>query len=215
MQKTFITIIVSVMLTSMILIGSFVFWKNFSQSSMNKEVDIQKDVDEMMERKEEEFVKSEIVSEPEQEIDDCGNEEKWEALRNEADKLNKTEFENTIYKTDEIAIDLGKYGFKLDGDMVVFGGYIPGMPPCSLKMYRRYNLKKIDYKNKDDLIKFVKSEEYVDEIEGREIGSLKLKEVKVIDSFDIVLWEEWSPYPSYTLYAEIIGKKNNFLISIG
>lgn len=68
MQKTIVTVSVTVLLTTLILVSVFMFIQN--KQIVNKDVDIQKSVDEMVEEQENKFVKSEIVSDKQDDVDE-------------------------------------------------------------------------------------------------------------------------------------------------
>jgi len=145
--------------------------------------------------------------------DECTSPEEIEKMQNERDSHNKQVAVETKYSNSTLgvsSIDFGKYGFKvIDNGEIGFGPWIIVGGPCAYENSQLYNLTFTEKRLKEEIVKDVKKNEYGDIDEP---GWLKFREVKRINDFDAVVWEEGGAYPTYKLFFEVPGKIRNYHI---
>lgn len=137
--------------------------------------------------------------------------EEKEELYSEIDIHNNQIASEVIYSNPEKgiqSINLGKHGFIVNDDGSVSFGKWSNAAPCP-GLITEYTLIFSEKRNKDEIIADIENREW----EGEEISEgLKMKSVEKIESVDVVIWEEWGPYPSYQYTFEIPGESNNIII---
>ena len=118
----------------------------------------------------------------------------------------ETKYSNTQYGL--VSIDFGKYGYKVIDDRTVgFGPWIITEGPCVFEITQKYILSFKDPVTKEKIIDEVKKQEF-----GDKIDYLKFREIRKINSLDVIIWEEQGGYPTYQLFFEIPGKIKNYHI---
>ncbi len=142
---------------------------------------------------------------------ECPPEEETAKMKNDIEIHNDAIAIETKYSGNGISIDFGKYGFTVIDDKTIgFGPWLLAGDPCPEGITQMYIMTFIGSRPKEEIINDVKSREF-----GTEEGysdRLLLKDTKEIDGFDIVIWEEASGYPTYSLLFEIPGKDMNYLV---
>lgn len=139
--------------------------------------------------------------------------EKTLIIRDELERHNNQMATDRVYSNFQngiASIDLGRYGFiEEDNDFVRFGERF-----FSRGIYTSYSLRFVKKKSKNEIVSDVKREEYERDIDGdgNSDEGIALRSVEQINDFDVVISENWGPYPTFQLVFEIPGKNDNILI---